>query len=186
MRTIVRSSLTAVAVLILLGTAPQQGGLYLPAGSTAPTFSVQGIDGNTYGLESLTAEGPVFLVFWKDPCPHNRRAMPHFNALKTAYGEKVTLLGAVRSSVDGTRAWGTQFSASFPLLPDPDSKLIDAFDTSYSIATFEIGRDGRITRVFEGYGQNELTSLNQAMASAAGVAPAQLDLSSAPQRQTWG
>ncbi len=187
MKRIMLGSLLAAALLVTTGAALQQEGLYLPVGSDAPAFNQwNATDGNQYTLTELEKKGPVFVTFWKDPCPHNRRAMPHFNAMKGAYGEKVTMVGIVRTADDGTaKAWAEQFSASFPLLADPHSQLINAFKSAYSICTFEI-KQGKITRVFEGYGQNELKALNTALAEAAGVAPAQLDLSAAPQRQTWG
>jgi thiol-disulfide isomerase/thioredoxin len=185
MKRIMLGSLLAAALLVTVGAIPQQGGLYLPAGSAISSPTLKGIDGVAYDLKALSEKGPVFLTFWKDPCPHNRRAMPFFNALKEAYGAKATMLGAVRSSDDGTKAWSAQFAAKFPLMPDPDSQLINAFKSAYSICTFEIVK-GKITRVFEGYGQNELKALNAALAEAAGTAPAQIDLSAAPTRQTWG
>ena len=187
MKKLLFGSLLAAALLVTVGAAPQQGELYLPVGSDAPTFDQwMGTDGNPYTLTELEKKGPVFVTFWKDPCPHNRRAMPHFNAMKGAYGEKVSMVGIVRTADDGTaKAWAEQFSAKFPLLADPDSKLINAFKSAYSICTFEVS-GGKITRVFEGYGQNELTALNAALAEAAGTAVAEIDFSAAPTRQTWG
>jgi len=187
MKRILLGSLLAAALLVTVGAAPRQEVLYLPVGSDAPSIEKwMATDGNAYTLSELEKKGPVFVTFWKDPCPHNRRAMPHLNAMKEAYGDKVTMLGIVRTADDGTaKAFAEQFTARFPLLADPNSQLINAFKAAYSICTFEI-KQGKITRVFEGYGQNELKAFNTALAEAAGAAPAGLDFSAAPARQTWG
>ena len=139
-----------IAALVLMvgltaGVAPQ-GTPYLPAGEEAPLFEAKGSDGNTHSLKAMTAKSPVFMVFWKERCPHNRRAAPIFNALKSAYGEKV----------------------------------------NYSICTFLIGTDGKIAKVFEGYGAEAMKSLNESMAKVAGTSVAEVDLSGAPSRMTWG
>ncbi len=72
------------------------------------------------------------------------------------------------------------------MLADADEGLIGDYELVRSICTFEIGTDGKIVRVFEGYGQEALKSLNEAMATAAGVPVAEVDLSGAPYRLTWG
>lgn len=183
-------ALIAAAVLLagLAGGAALQDDspYYLPAGSEAPHFSGTTGGGTQVSLEAMLEEGPVFLVFWKESCPHNRRAMPSFNALKEGYGDDVQLLGIVRAGPEGVRAWAERFDAAFPLLPDPEEKVILDYRTAFSIATFQIGQDGKIAKVFEGYGQDELKALNQAMAGAAGTAPIELDMSRIPSRQTWG
>ncbi len=169
------------------GAAFQQDSpYYIPAGTEAPSFEGTTHGGMQVNLEAMLEEGPVFLVFWKEVCPHNPRAMPSFNAMKEAYGEKVQLLGVVRAAPEDTKAWAEKFSSVYPLLPDPDEEVILAYRSAFSIATFQIGQDGKVATVFEGYGQNELTALNQAMAEAAGADPVELDMSRIPSRQTWG
>ena len=185
-----RMMIAAVVLLaagIVGGAVPRQDSpYYLPAGTEAPDFSGTTADGSLVSLEATIGEGPLFLVFWKESCPHNPRAMPSFNAMKEAYGEQVNLLGVVRASPEGTRSWAEKFEAAFPLLPDAEEKVILDYRVAFSIATFRIGQDGKISRVFEGYGQDELAALNQAMAEAAGAEPIQLDMSRIPSRQTWG
>jgi cytochrome c biogenesis protein CcmG/thiol:disulfide interchange protein DsbE len=178
--------LPLLALLALGAGVMEQQTPYLAVGSDAPAFELAAADGNAYSLKAMTAEKPVFVVFWKESCPHNRRAAPFFNALKTAYGDKVALLGIVKAGAAGTRSWVDQFGVTYPLLSDGDGKFVDAYDLTYSICTFQVGTDGKISKVFEGYGAAEMTALNTAMAQAAGVAPAEIDLSGAPQRLTWG
>lgn len=176
----------AVAIVAFITAMAPPFSDYLPVGSEAPTFEVTATDGNTYALESLTEKAPVFLVFWKGSCPHNRRAAPHFNTIKEAYGDKVTLLGIVKTSPDGAKGWVDQFSVNYPMLPDEEGSLVEAYELTYSICTFLIGTDGKVAKVFEGYGFESMSDLNKSMAEVAGVDAAEIDLSAAPTRHTWG
>jgi len=177
--------MVATVLLVLSAGMAGQGGMYLSTGSDAPDFEVKATDGESYSLENLTEKAPVFLVFWKDPCGHNPRATPLFNRMKEAYGDKVTLLGVVNLVADSTSGWAERFGFTYPLLEDGDRELIGAYEVVKSVCTFQIGTDGKITKVFEGYGRDEITSLNT-LAEVAGVDAAEIDMAGAPQRQTWG
>jgi len=122
-------------------------------------------------------------VFWKQRCPHNRKASALFNALHKAHGVK--LVGLVNASSEGAKAWVDQFSLSYPLLADADKATIKAYAVKYSICTFQIGKDGKIEKVFPGYGKESMEALNAAMASASGK-KVEVDLSSVPRGLTWG
>jgi len=163
-----------------------QEALYLPEGSKAPSFSGKTHTGKEVSLESLTKEGPVFVVFWKERCPHNPRASALFNSLYKAYEGKANLIGIVTTSEDKLGDWAKQFDNAYPLLADSSRKLITDYKLVYSICTFQIGKDGTIEKVFPGYGADSMKALNAAMAAAAGVKPAEVDLSAAPERLTWG
>jgi peroxiredoxin len=178
-----------LASLALLGTAcvlVAQDGLHLPVGADAPGFSGTATDGKEYSLKSLTAEKPAFVVFWKNPCPHNPRAAALLNAINKAYDGKAQLIGIVNSPEDGTKKFVEQFSLNFPHLSDPDKATIKAYALRFSITIMEIGKDGKIAKVFPGYGKDAMTALNEAMAKAAGMSVADVDLSAAPGRATWG
>jgi hypothetical protein len=79
-----------------------------------------------------------------------------------------------------------QFSLNYALLPDPAKNTIGAYKMAYSIGTVQINPDGKIAKVFEGYGSEAMQQLNEALAAAAGTKPAEVDLSKAPGRLTWG
>src|SRR5688572_20105414 len=161
-----------------------QGGLYLPAGEAAPAISGTGTDGKVYSFPNK--EKPAFVVFWKQRCPHNKKASALFNSLNKAYEGKVQVVGLVNADADGAKAWVEQFSLNYPLIPDPEKALIKAYAMKYSIATVQIGTDGKVAKVFEGYGAEQMQALNEAMAAVAGVKPGEVDLTGAPGRLTWG
>lgn len=174
-----------VAVATTVACTLVQQPLHLAPGTDAPAFAGVGTDGKDYSLKGLTEAGPAFVVFWKNRCPHNPKASSLINSLAKAYGEKVKLVGFVNSPPEGAKKWVEQFSLPYPLLSDPDKETIKAYGLRFSICTFQIGKDGKIEKVFPGYGKESLEGLRDAMASVAGT-KAEVDLSSAPSSLTWG
>jgi peroxiredoxin len=159
---------------------------YLAVGSVAPAIAGKATDGKDYALESLAKKGSVFVVFWKERCPHNPRASALFNDLAKAYGDKVKLIGVVPTSPEGASQWVDRFKVVYPLIADSERQFIKDYKLTYSICTFEIGKDGKVANVFGGYGAESLANLNAAMANAAGVDKKEVDLSQAPNRLMWG
>jgi thiol-disulfide isomerase/thioredoxin len=155
-----------LAAVTAAALAWAQGTPYLAIGETAPAISGTGTDGKAYNAPAK--DKPVFVVFWKERCPHNPRAAALFNALHEAYKGKVNFFGVVNAGDAGAKAWVDQFSLNYALLPD------------------QINPDGKIAKVFEGYGSEAMQQLNEALAAAAGTKPAEVDLSKAPGRLTWG
>jgi len=174
-----------ISACIFAGNSQEQR-IFLPEGSVAPVFSGKAQDGREISLDNMLRKGPVFVLFWKESCPHNPRASKLLNALYEAYKDKVQFVGIVWSSPEKIAEWAKGFQIQYPLLPDPEKKLIKAYEMRFSIVTVEIGKDGKIAQVFPGYGRETLGNLNRAFAKAAGVRVADVDLSKAPERQTFG
>jgi thiol-disulfide isomerase/thioredoxin len=144
------------------GVVAQEGDrIYLPIGSEAPALEGVAIDGAFYSLREMLAEGPVFLIFWNDPCGHNPAAIPLINSITNAYEGKARLLGVVVSSVEGAKVWQEDFQPHHPVIVDPPGKWIDAYEMVYSVVPMKVGTDGRIADVYDGYGQIELQRLNE-------------------------
>jgi hypothetical protein len=183
------AALGLMAGVALMGpgrAAAQEGDrIYLPIGSEAPAIEGVAIDGTFYSLTEMLAEGPVFLVFWNDPCGHNPVAIPLMDAITDAYQGKARLLGVVVSSVEGAKLWKEDFQPRHPVVVDPPGKWVDAYEMVYSVVPVKVGMDGRIEDVFHGYGLRELQRLNEAMAGVAGVPVADVDLSEALDRHPF-
>lgn len=162
----------------------QQGEAAL-VGKQAPPFEATTTAGKAVSLKSLTGDGPVFLVFWKERCPHNGRATALFNKLHQAYGEKSRLVGVVTASGERAPGWQKQFGIEYPFIGD-GHEILGAYGLKKSIVTVMVDQDGKVAKTFPGYGANELGELNQAMAKAAGVEPSKVDLTDAPSRVTYG
>jgi peroxiredoxin len=155
-------------------------------GKPAPSFTAQATDGKTHNLKDLAAKGPVFLVFWKDPCPHNPLAASLINEIVKSYGNRIQFLGVVNGTVESSKKFKDQFKKPYELLADADKKIIGDYAMRRSIAFVEVGKDGNVQQTFGGYGAESLGELNKALAKAAGVAEAKVDLSQAPARTVYG
>ncbi len=186
--------MSGIRTISIVGIAAMAAGLVLAqgwsetdlVGKAAPDFSLAGTDGKTHTLKSLTEKAPVFVVFWKERCPHNPRASALFNQLAKAYEGKAHLIGVVTASVEGAQAWRQKFAVPYTFLSDGDKATIAAYNMKYSIVTVQVGTNGKITRVFPGYGSAALAGLNMEMAAAAKTQPAAVDLGQAPERLTYG
>ena len=179
--------LIAAAVLAaIFGFASIAQDPFLAVGSEAPVIAGKGSDGKDYSTDAMVKKGSVFVLFWKEVCPHNPRASALYNALAKAYGEKAPLLGVMPGSQEAAKGFSEKFKLTYPLLPDTDRKLIQAYKLRFSIGAFEIGKDGKIAAVFPGYGADSMNKLKDAMAKASGIADAKVDISNAPERLTWG
>ena len=124
----------------------------LKVGDTAPDFSLPDQDGRELCLSALLAKGPVLLYFYPaDFTPVCTREACAFGALDAELNRAgVTLLGV--SPQDGAThtRFRDRYSLPFPLLADPDKRVIRAYDCDgllgfgVSRVTYLIGRDGRI------------------------------------------
>lgn len=176
-------SMLGVAVA-LAATSANQEKPYLEPGKEAPTFTLKGSDGKSYDLAKMREDRSVFVLFWKQRCPHNPRAAQIYNKLAESY-KGVPFVGVVNADEAGAKAWAEQFSTAYPMLPDAEKALIKGFKLQASICAFEVGKDGKVVAVFGGYGSEAIEKLNKAMAAAAKMPLAKLDLG-APARETWG
>lgn len=173
--------LMAVAAVVVA----QQGEAAL-VGKSAPAFEAVATDGKKLSLETLTKDGPVFLVFWKERCPHNGRASALFNELHKAYGEKSRLVGLVTAQGDRANTWQKQFGVEYPFASDTDQGILKSYGLNKSIVTVMVGKDGKVMKSFPGYGATEMGELNVAMAAAAGVDVKKVELMGAPTSKTYG
>lgn len=176
----------ATSVVFIAACAFAAQDPHIAVGAEAPNFSGTGTDDKEHSLKGLTENGPAFVVFWKERCPHNKKASELINALQKAYGSKVKLVGFVNAPGDNAKTWVKQFGLEYPLLSDADKAVIKSYNLTYSITAFEIGKDRKITKVFPGYGKESMESLGKAMAAAYGADAPKVDLSGAPAGLTWG
>lgn len=166
-----------VAMGLRLNLAEPQG---VKAGKKAPAFSAKATDGKTHTLKGHNEKGLTFLYFIKEGCPVNHQAAPHVQKLAAAYGEKANLIGVYDGPIGDAKSWTKRYRASFPVLEDPDVKVIHAYGALYSPWLVAVNKDGTVAKVFEGASPKELAEINKMMASAAGMAQAKLDFTGSP------
>ncbi len=137
------------------GTPVKEEGQGSAAGSTAPDFSMSGVDGRVYSLKALLEDGPVLLNFWTTWCKPCKLEIPHLQRIFDTHKEHgFTLLG-VPSDDTRTAAQVRPMIRSmrmrFPNLPDQNRVLGNLYNVRNYPTTVLISADGRIAHYAQGY-----------------------------------
>jgi peroxiredoxin len=169
----------SIAVLAVAALSPKGWSKQGDAPKAAPEFSAIGTDGNNYTLAKLASDRPVVLYFIKIGCPVNARAIPHFNNLASAYGDKAVLVGVIDGSVSDARDWKKENAAPYLILADQDEKIIHAYGAQAS-PHVALVKDGKIVGDYASDWPKSLGAVNSFMATAAKANGAKLDFSTAP------
>lgn len=181
----VLGSLVAVAAMGLAmnhGSVPRDESPM--QGKLAPAFAASTAAGKSFALKTLTAKGPVFLYFIKKDCPTNARAEKYYNRIFEASGGKANIIGVINADAEQYEAWDKRFKAPFPVVLDPQKKVIGAFQAERSPWVVEVGTSGKIAKVWEGYSEPMLKELFQAMAGNANWSAA--NFSGTPMEPAYG
>jgi peroxiredoxin len=151
----------------------------------APDFSATTGTGQAFTLDSLTKR-PLFLYFIKATCPVNARAVYFYELLASTYRDKVNLIGVIEGDKRVYESWQKRFMVSFPILLDPDLKIIRAYRAERSPFLIQVDPSKQIQNIWRGYSVSILDAINQKMAEAAKTSKIGLDFSQAPSRMTYG
>src|SRR5712671_3303657 len=91
----------------------------LPAGSTAPEFSLPALDGAKFSLQDALKKGPVLAAFFKVSCPVCQFTFPFLERLYERYGsDDVTFLGISQDDAKATAGFAKQYGITFPIALD--------------------------------------------------------------------
>jgi peroxiredoxin Q/BCP len=153
---------------------------FLQKGDKAPDFFAPGTDGKTHTLASVTKDGPVFLYFIKIGCPVNHKAAPHVVAVEKAYAEKGNVVGVINGSVEDAKKWASQYGAKFPIIADPDLKIIRSYSAPYSPFMIAVGKDRKVSSVIEGLSAKELQHVNTMVSTSLKAKLIAMDFKGAP------
>jgi peroxiredoxin len=152
----------------------------------APDFSAKGSDGKTHTLKSLTAGKTLVLYFIGSTCPVNDEAVRYYKQVADAYKGKVNFIGVVDGDAAILKDWQKSHNVKFPVLFDPDLKIIRSYQAFASPWIVVVGPNGEVSKRQSGYSGPTLTELNALMAKSAGVTAAKLDFKGAPAEETFG
>lgn len=175
----------------LLGLCALAAGLWLvgcqPQGETEATSSGTATAGQDpqARLRELSGGEPTFVLFVKDTCGSNPRAIPLFNKLSAAHQGKAKFVGVINVDEAGLKDWKAEFPNDIEFVNDPDKKLINFYSVTTSQTTLLLDAEGKEAKRFDGYGKDAITALNAEM-GAAGKHVAQVDLSEAPSSPAYG
>ncbi len=150
------------------------------AGTLAPDFQAPASDGTTYRLSEVVKERPAVLIFIKADCPCSRSADPYFQRIHTAGRGWVPFFGVIDGDVAVARKWIDQTGAVFPILADPERKIVHDFGAENSAYVAFVSPGGRIEKLWAGYSQTMLSELAQLMARWVKSELDSLDVTDAP------
>jgi peroxiredoxin len=144
----------------------------LTVGATAPAFELKTLDGKNFSPNEELARGPVVLVLFKVSCPTCQYALPFYERLYKAYGQKgVTLVGISQNNSKDTAAFNKEFGITFPVLLDDTNSypVSNAYGLTNVPTIFWIAQDGEIEVSSVGWVKADFEQINRKMAEAGKV-----------------
>lgn len=141
----------------------------LSAGSAAPEFTLQTMDGGQFDLRQALSRGPVLAVFFKISCPVCQFALPYVERLHKAYaGKNVTIVGVSQNTKSDTANFLRQYGISFPVLLDDTSSypVSNDYGLTNVPTLFWIEQDGEIGVSSVGWSRSDMEQINRRMAEA--------------------
>lgn len=178
----------AAAVLAGALNLPKAPATQRPHGlvGKAPAFTGSTPDGKSFNLALLTKNGPGYLYFIKKDCPINAEAVSFFNHLYQSYGPATPMLGVFNGSADEYKAYQRDHHMPFPVVLDPDQKIISDYMAERSPWIVEVKANGLVGHIWQGYDQDYLNQISRALATATHKPVARLDFSAAPTNPAYG
>jgi len=133
----------------------------LEAGATAPAFTLTDQDGSTVSLKDFKGRRVVLYFYPKDDTPGCTKEACQFNDNLLAFnGADVAVLGVSPDGAANHTKFRTKYGLRFPLLSDPDRKVMEKYGafgekTMYGKkvvgvirSTFLIDEKGKIARAW--------------------------------------
>ena len=146
----------------------------LTAGTSAPDFKLQTMNGQQFSLRDALAKGPVVAAFFKISCPVCQYAFPFLERIYKAHGgKKVTMVGVSQNEKKDTAAFVKEYGVTFPILLD-DTKtypVSNAYGLTNVPSIFWIGQDGEIEISSVGWDKKEVEEINRKAAEINGEGP---------------
>lgn len=177
-----------VGVVAILGASILAGFALSPSletdevapGKGAPDFSAKGTDGKAYTLKSVMAKGPAVLYFIKEGCPVNQQAAPFVARMSKSYGDKANLIGVYNGPMADAKKWAKSHNAGYPVLADPDYKIIHAYGAPFSPFMIEVTKGGKVGNLVGDGGPKNMAAANKILAASVGAKTASVDFRGAP------
>lgn len=126
-----------------MGSAKQHK--LLEAGAKAPAF------------QDLAANGPALVAFFKVTCPVCQLTFPFLERIHQAGG--LPIYGVSQNDGEDTAEFASEFGVTFPMLFDREEdgyRASNGFGISTVPTLFLIERDGKVSRVIEGWNRKEI------------------------------
>ena len=105
--------------------------------------------------------------------PAARRPKHFFNVLFYSFGKHAHFFGVFDGSVSKAKKWATQYQAQFPLVSDPDLRIVHEYKAENSAYVAVIAKGGTIEKLWPGYSVEMLADMAAHLARLTGVAESQ-------------
>jgi peroxiredoxin len=146
----------------------------LTAGTSAPNFKLQTIEGKEFSLRDALTRGPVVAAFFKVSCPVCQYAFPFLERIYKAHGGKnVTIVGVSQNSKKDTAGFIKEYGVTFPVLLDDTNTYpaSNAYGLTNVPTIFWIGQDAEIEISSVGWERREIEEINLKAATFIGEGP---------------
>ena len=113
-------------------------------------FTLPDLDGKDVSLKSLRASGKVVVVnFWATWCPPCRKELPDLVELAKEYKDDLVILGVTidtpqTADIKKLQKFQTEHSLGYPILLDPDSKVLKGLGHQGIPFTFIYNKQGKM------------------------------------------
>jgi cytochrome c biogenesis protein CcmG, thiol:disulfide interchange protein DsbE len=122
-------------------------------GFSAPDFSLQTPDGETYSLADLRGK-PVLINLWTSWCPPCRAEMPALERVYAEYHDQGFEILAVNSTTQDSQeaavSFANELGLTFPILIDTSGDISRLYQLSSLPTSFFVSKDGVIREVVIG------------------------------------
>jgi peroxiredoxin len=146
----------------------------LTAGTSAPDFKLQTMDGKQFSLRDALLRGPVVAAFFKVSCPVCQYTFPFLERIYKAHGGKsVTIVGISQNEKKATAAYAKEYGVTFPILLDDTNTypVSNAYGLTNVPSIFWIAQDGEIEISSVGWERKEIEEINRKAAKINGDGP---------------
>lgn len=125
----------------------------MPRGTRAPAFSLPGVDGNTWSLDSFRDARALLVVFTCNHCPYAKAAEGRLADLARDYQERGLRVVAINAndasrypddSFEGMKARAADKGFPFPYLHDESQAVARAYDAACTPDLFLFGPERRL------------------------------------------
>lgn len=153
MKSLTRSALGTVALLLVavIPSRAQEVGLAL--GVTAPAAAVEKLDGTAADLKDVIGGRPTVIEFWATWCSNCKELEPTLMAALAKYGDQVRFVGvavSVNQSDERVRRYIARNMQGFTHFYDRRGNAIEAYDVPATSYVVVLDADGKV--VYGGVG----------------------------------
>jgi peroxiredoxin len=128
--------------------------------STAPDFTLRNLNGESRGLRSILAGGPVVLAFFKIDCPTCQLTLPFLQRIADRGAQRV--IAVSQDDREGTLEFHNEFRISLDTVIDEESSRY-AVSRAYGVTNvptlFSVGAEGTIVDSIHGFDKARLDEL---------------------------